>query len=233
MKRRLVFGVLVLSIIALFVFAKSRHNPKTYPIQGIDVSHHQGAINWNAVAGSDIAFAYMKATEGGDWEDPRFQENWAAAKKLGVPVGAYHYFSTCRAGRKQADNFISTVPFSDQSLPPALDLEYGGFCGAPPSRESLLLEVQDWIARVEAATGTSVVIYTTKDFHDAFLDGALKEQPFWLRSLGRQPNYSDRDWVMWQYWNRGTVDGINGPVDLNAFHGDLNDFRSFAQRKRD
>ena len=56
-----------------------------YDVHGIDVSHHQGAIDWQAVAGDGVAFAYIKATEGGDFTDRRFAENWAAAVAAGSP----------------------------------------------------------------------------------------------------------------------------------------------------
>ncbi|WP_414707009.1 GH25 family lysozyme, partial [Rhizobium sp. UBA1881] len=64
-----------------------------YPIQGIDISHHQGAIDWSALAAQpNVRFAIMKATEGGDHRDTRFAENWQAAKNAGIVRGAYHFF---------------------------------------------------------------------------------------------------------------------------------------------
>ena len=57
-------------------------DPDRYPVRGIDVSHHQGAIDWTAVAADDVAFAYLKASEGGDHRDRRFAANWRAAFAL-------------------------------------------------------------------------------------------------------------------------------------------------------
>ena len=77
--------------------------PRVYPwfepqslffdVHGIDVSHHQGSIDWSAVAGDDVGFAFIKATEGGDHIDRRFEENWIGAAKAGIPRGAYHFFT--------------------------------------------------------------------------------------------------------------------------------------------
>jgi lysozyme len=98
-------------------------------VQGIDVSHHQGPINWDEVAGDDVRFAWIKATEGGDWEDPRFDENWAGAGAAGVPRGAYHFFTLCRPAAEQAAWFLSVAPAGE--LPTAVDLEYGGELRGP------------------------------------------------------------------------------------------------------
>ena len=68
-----------------------------YPIQGIDISHHQGDIDWARLKDQpNIRFAIMKATEGGDHRDRKFAENWQAAKQAGIVRGAYHFFTFCR-----------------------------------------------------------------------------------------------------------------------------------------
>ena len=67
---------------------------------------HQGPIDWQRVAGDGIGFVYMKATEGGDWVDATFAPNWAGARAAGLKVGAYHFFTLCRAGADQAANFL-------------------------------------------------------------------------------------------------------------------------------
>src|SRR5437016_13909496 len=76
-----------------------------YPVRGIDVSHHQGPIDWDAVASDGVTFAYIKASEGGDYQDRRFKENWLGARHAGVLAGAYHFFTFCKDGAAQAENF--------------------------------------------------------------------------------------------------------------------------------
>lgn len=62
---------------------------------GIDVSAHQNLIDWNLVAADGIEFVYIKATEGGDFVDEEFAENWAGAGDLDLDRGAYHFFTLC------------------------------------------------------------------------------------------------------------------------------------------
>ena len=113
-------------------------------------------------------------------------------------------------------------------MPAALDLEYGGACGAPVDKVSMIANVQVWIDAVEAVTGKPVIIYTTRDFHKAFLDGVLSRQPFWLRSIGRPPRYKSRpDWRVWQWHHAARLPGIKGPVDRNVFRGTKEEFQGF------
>src|SRR5262245_34821654 len=95
-------------------------------VQGVDVSWHQGPIDWNAVSRAEVRFAYVKATEGADYVDPRFAFNWREAHRAGLYVGAYHFFTLCRSGAQQASNFIQAVPVENGALPPAVDLEHMG-----------------------------------------------------------------------------------------------------------
>jgi lysozyme len=89
---------------------------------GLDVSNHQGAIDWERVAGDDIDFVYIKATEGGDFVDSRFEDNWRGAGAAGLDRGAYHFFTLCRTGADQARNFLDVVPHLEAELPLAIDL---------------------------------------------------------------------------------------------------------------
>jgi len=202
---------------------------RTMPVRGIDVSHHQGAIDWAAVAAAGIDFAYLKATEGGDWVDPRFETNWReAGAQRGLLRGAYHFFTFCRPGDEQARNFIATVPASTDALPPAVDFEIGGNCSRRPPREELLDELRLFLSQVEDHFGRRPLIYVTRDAHEAYLQGELPEHPIWARDLFRRPPYPEgRPWLVWQFHNRGRVRGIDGPVDLNAFAGSTADFNAW------
>ncbi len=189
-----------------------------YPIRGIDVSHHQGRIDWAKVAADDVTFVYMKATEGGDHRDRRFAENWRSARAVGIDTGAYHFFTLCRTGAEQAMNFIAAVPIERDALPPAVDLEFGGNCGRRPDGPTLRRELDAFLAPIERAYGKPMVLYLTPEFFDAY-SAHLPARPLWRRSLLRAPEISPA-WHLWQYHNRGRVDGIHGPVDLNVFVSD-------------
>src|SRR2546423_11084013 len=98
-----------------------------YPVRGIDVSHHQGKIDWSGVKASGIQFAYIKATEGADFTDATFAENWTNSNAAGIVRGAYHFFTLGISGQSQAAHFLATVPADAGALPPAIDLEFSGY----------------------------------------------------------------------------------------------------------
>src|SRR4051812_45438591 len=98
-----------------------------YPIRGIDVSHHQRDIDWAAVKASGISFAYIKATEGADFKDSKFSENWNNSNAAQIVRGAYHFFTFGTSGESQAANFIAAVSSDANMLPPAIDLEFSGY----------------------------------------------------------------------------------------------------------
>jgi len=201
-------------------------------IEGVDVSHHQGPIDWAALAADDVRFAYIKATEGGDFVDPRFVENWNAAAEAGLRRGAYHFFTLCRPGVDQARNFIATVPAASDALPPALDLEHMGPCTSLPRVPDPLVEVRGFLSEVESHFGVRPILYVTQEFHDAYL-GSIEGERFWIRSLFRRPGFRRREWVLWQHHHRALRAGIEGVVDLNAFRGDEIQFRSFGAIRSD
>ncbi|WP_036241202.1 GH25 family lysozyme [Mesorhizobium sp. STM 4661] len=187
-----------------------------YPVRGIDVSHHQGPIDWRRVAADDVAFAVIKATEGGDHVDDAFAANLREARAAGLAVGAYHFFTFCRPGADQAKNFISIVPRDQPLLPPVVDVEFGGNCPRRPSPEQLNVELQAFLGPVEAAFGKPAIVYLTDDAADAYA-GHIAGRPRWVRSLALRPSHDD--WIYWQYHNKGRVDGIVGDVDLNVLQG--------------
>src|SRR5665213_1732581 len=80
------------------------------PIQGIDVSKYDGDIDWTAVKKAGISFAYIKTTEGGDYSDPMFGQNWKASEAAGVMRGAYHFMYWCRNADEQALFFMVNIP---------------------------------------------------------------------------------------------------------------------------
>ncbi|WP_354521352.1 GH25 family lysozyme [Lysobacter enzymogenes] len=210
--------VLAVGIAARAWFLHWQPDRERYPLRGIDVSHHQGAVDWNAVARDDVAFAYLKASEGGDHRDRRYGENAAGARAAGVAAGAYHFFTFCRDGAEQAANFLAAAPASADALPPALDLEFGGNCGRRPDAAAMRAELDAFLAPVEAAYAKPALLYVTPEFFDAYRD-ALPPRPLWRRSILHAPD-SRAAWTLWQYHNRARVAGIDGPVDLNVFDGD-------------
>lgn len=186
-------------------------------LNGIDLSHHNGAVDWTMLSAAPIDFIYLKATEGRDWKDPRFQDNWNNALKSGFRTGAYHFYLLCKSGRAQADNFIQSVEVRADTLPPAIDLEYAGNCTPDQPAENVRAEIDVFLTALEAEYGQPPVIYTTQSFYADWIAGRFDPHAIWIRKIGdRAPTLPDgRDWTIWQYDMRGQISGIDGPVDLN------------------
>ena len=79
-------------------------------VEGIDVSHHQGEIDWTKVKNDGIVFAFMKATQGLRFVDPRFKLNWAATEKAGIIRGAYHFLEADQDGAARSSRTRGSVP---------------------------------------------------------------------------------------------------------------------------
>lgn len=206
-------------------------DPLRYPVRGLDVSHHQGEIRWEEAA-RGFAFAYIKASEGGDWKDPRFTANWDGARKAGLSAGAYHFFTFCRDAGAQAGNFLAALGQERQnSLPPAVDLEFGGNCARRPEPEELRRELASFAGKIESALGAAPVYYATAEFLSRYPRAVPADARLWLRSVLVPPELlSDRRWTFWQFNARGRVAGIAGHADLNVFAGSREEWRRFQDR---
>jgi lysozyme len=203
-------------------------------IRGVDVSYYQGDIDWPTVHASGVTFAYIKATEGGDYLDSKFQQNWVAAKAAGLQRGAYHFYYLCRPVREQIDWFEQHVPRDPDALPPAIDMEWvptSKNCQVKPSRAKIVADLRLFLESLERHYRKRPVIYATASFHHDVLEGAFDEYPFWLRAIDGPPGerYGFRPWNFWQYSARGTLPGVNGHVDKNAFAGTQAEWAMFVQ----
>ena len=194
--------------------------------QGVDVSAHQGRIDWDALARGDVAFAYIKSTEGATFVDPRFAANWRDAGRAGLRRGAYHRFTLCRSAAAQAANFIRTVPRAADALPPAVDVENFQDCASRTS----LAQIEEFLDAIEAHYGARPILYVTRQFHDAHARDFPRER-FWIRSLYAPPEFRRSDWVIWQHHNYAQRPGIEAPVDLDAFRGDRAALDRFARNR--
>ena len=201
----------------------------SYHVQGVDVSAHQGTVDWRALKADGVAFAFIKATEGGDFVDAEFANNWRRSGRAGIPRGAYHFLTQCQTGLTQARNFIATVPREAGSLPHVVDAEHMGPCKKGPTVKDITAELEVFLDEVEAHYGKRPLIYTTREFHDAYLDGLFPDQRFWIRSMIVAPDFRNDDWLFWQYHNRGVRNGVAGPVDLNVFRGTQAELDALAQ----
>ncbi len=190
-----------------------------YPIRGLDVSHHQQKIDWQKVAAThQYTFVYIKATEGHDFTDDSFTENWQQAKETGFQVGAYHFFSVRSSGQEQAELFIAHVPKDDTALPPVIDIEID----LTKDKKQIRRELQELSSRLENYYHKQPILYVTYDTYETYVQGNF-QNPIWIRDILKPPTIKDRRWLLWQYSNRGRVPGITTYVDINVLNGGVED----------
>lgn len=211
--------VLLLSILGVMEFYGDIWHTNLFasqfPIRGLDVSHYQNEIDWTKLKDSQYEFVYIKATEGQGMKDATFLYNWNQAKANNLLVGAYHFFTTSSTGEEQAHNFIETVPVED-ALPAVIDIEISKGLDQEEVRENLT----SMIDALVDVYGKTPILYVTYDTYNEYVLGHFKESSIWIRDIIKYPTLKDkRKWVMWQYCNRGHVEGIETFVDINVFHG--------------
>ncbi len=203
--------------------------PANYTIHGIDISSHQNYIHWPAVKAMEIkkikiGFAFVKATEGLNDTDKFFKFNWKQLKEDSIVRGAYLFFLATKSGKKQAENFIKTVPKLEAGdLPPVLDVEE--LYGVKPAL--MRARVQECLNTLEAAYRVKPIIYSYADFYETNLGKEFNSYPLWIAHYfeKEKPRVS-RDWSFWQHSENGKVNGITTNVDFNVFKGDSAAFRN-------
>lgn len=222
----LVFLTLFLLAKAKKIFINKWFVDESCSTIGVDVSAYQADIDMSRLKEQNIKFVYIKATEGSSSQDSRFAENWEKAQKAGLLSGAYHFFSYDSAGKTQAENFIKTVgPDIKGRLIPVVDVEYYGDKEQnPPEKAAVIKELKTFLETVEKQYGVQPMIYTRADIYKKYLKGEFDGYKKWISSLYTPLgwNYSG-DWYIWQYLNRGELDGYSGGekyIDLNVLNKD-------------
>lgn len=189
-------------------------------LHGIDVSHYQGRIDWDAVAKDpNVHYVYIKATEGVKTIDDRYEENFRECKRVGLKVGSYLFFRPHLPAKAQFDLFMSMVDTKKQDLLPLIDAE--AIKGVSVyAFQTRLLELCDLF---EKEYGKKPLIYTGRNFYDRNIAGnaRLKAYKYFIAAYTfDEPELSGgNDYLMWQYTATGRVKGIRGNVDMSRFVG--------------
>ncbi|HEY7553771.1 MAG TPA: GH25 family lysozyme [Candidatus Binatia bacterium] len=218
-------------------------------VEGIDVSDHQGAINWSSVAGNGVVFAYIKATEGDNVTQATFTTNWSAASGK-VSRGAYHYFhprANVDATRAQVDHFINTVNATGDlgDLPPMVDVEE---LAPNVTADQAVASLQFFLSLVEQGFGRRPVIYTFPSFWQNSMKNSSTfslHYNLWIANYGakRADGGADRPvrgpiipggWprhTIWQYAVLPGLPGVTTLVDRNSvFLPARNDLGTFLSQ---
>ena len=212
-------------------------SPAAYPVHGIDLSRWQVDVDWQTARANGVNFAFIKATEGGDRLDPRYEGHRQAATAAGVVHGAYHFYYWCTSPEVQARWFIANVPREAGHLPPVLDVEWNPHsptCTRRPPPEEVRAQMRVFLDMLARHYGQRPVIYTTRDFWEQNALAQMTGEEFWLRSTAGHPSetYGGARWSFWQYSGTGLVPGIGGRVDLNAFAGSEAAWVEWLNRRR-
>ena len=187
-------------------------------IHGIDLSHYQGQVFWETVGeNTKMEYVYLKATEGGDRIDDRYEHNIEWAHRYGLKVGSYHFFRPKSPLRQQLENFKTQCRPGEQDLIPMIDVET---TGGLPTREfcdSLIT----FLGLVEAAYRQPPLVYTYRNFYNKHLIGQLNDYKLMIAMYtNEEPVLADgRDITMWQYTSKGQILGVKGYVDKSRFMG--------------
>ncbi len=191
--------------------------PKGFNSFGIDISHHQGSIDWQELLvkndlDSVISFVYCKATEGTDHVDSQWEYNRSALLELGKAHGAYHFFSVRTDALKQAEHFLDHWKKDALDLPPVLDVE------TEAENDKLLINsMKVWLQKVEKESGSRPIIYTSLHFYETKFNNEFKDYYFWIAAYSRKPDYLNDERILhWQYTDQGNLPGIEEKIDFNV-----------------
>ena len=188
-------------------------------LKGIDVSEHQGMIDWGTVAKDGVQFAVIRAGYGRELsqKDKYFERNYAGAKAAGIKVGAYwySYANSVERGEQEARTCLKVLEGKSFELPIFFDQEYEKSILALSNQKRTDI-VLKFLETVKGA-GRKVGLYSSTNFITTKLQAnRLTAYPLWLAEYGSKLHYTGKVWA-WQYTSKGRVAGIRGNVDCN--HG--------------
>ncbi len=187
-------------------------------VHGIDLSHYQGEVFWEAIGdNSKMAYVYLKATEGGDRIDDKYEQNIELAHKYGLKVGSYHFFRPKTPLKLQLENFKAQCRPSQQDLIPMIDVETKQGLSNDAFRDSLMT----FLTMVEKAYHQKPLVYTGTNFYNKYMSGSMNGYKLMIAQYSsNEPVLNDgNDYMLWQYTGKGHIDGIRGYVDKSRFMG--------------
>ena len=195
--------------------------------QGIDVSEHQGRIDWNAVKASGIDFAILRVGFGapswGGRVDYQFNRNISECERLGIPYGVYIYsyaFDNQQAA-DEASMVIDCLSGRNPRLPVYYDLEDKTII-ADGRQSGIASRAQTFCNKISSA-GYKPGIYANLNwFNNILTDPVFKSGSWdhWIAQYNSQCHYTG-SYSFWQYTSRGKVSGISGNVDMNYAYVDV------------
>lgn len=225
MKTKLIITILIIFTLPMYILITPVYafGPSSDTIyEGIDVSGWQGSIDYEQVKNSGIEIVYMKSSEGSNFVDPYFNENYTNAKANGLKVGFYHYVDarTQQEAIEEARFFVSVISGKTPDCKLAIDFESFGNLNIEEINQIAIT----FIETVERLSGKEVVIYSDTSNAKNIFSEELVKYPLWVAQYEVEqptPNGKWNSWVGWQYTDLGEISGINGYVDRDRFTPDI------------
>lgn len=187
--------------------------------KGIDISHHQGEIDFNKLKGN-IDFAMVRTSYGSFYEDRKYKRNIKGLESIGVPYGLYHfsYATNIEDAKKEANGFINIIKKYNPTYPVVIDIESSN--RTQSVNNNMLVDITDTICSMIENAGYYVMIYANLDYLNGKLNSSkLDRYDKWLAQWTKSPTYN-KSFGIWQYSSKGSLPGINGNVDLNISYKD-------------
>lgn len=198
-------------------------------LNGIDVSHHNGVINFDKLFKTDTEFIIAKATQGGTFVDNQFARNMYQARKYNLLTGAYHYVTGGVDAITQSRHFMDIVnTYDDKYTLLALDVEDGSLMDMGAQLVGDM--VYTMVAEIYDNMRTYPLIYASEKFMrtDTFKE-VTKLCGGWIAKWGdKKPYREDLNTTIWQYSAKGTVSGIETHVDMNKAYLTPENWRKIA-----
>lgn len=186
---------------------------------GIDISHHQGDIDFDKLKGS-IDFAMVRTSYGAFYEDRKYKQNISGLERVGIPYGLYHfsYATSVESAKKEAEGFINLIKNYKPTYPVVIDVEYSN--RTADVRNDTLVDITSTFCKMVQDAGYYVMIYANLDYLNNKLNSKeLEKYDKWLAQWSSSPTYK-KAFGIWQYSSKGSKPGINGNVDLNIAYKD-------------
>lgn len=224
MKNKIFISILILAIILSVIIPVFAFSPSSGEIyNGIDVSEWQGKIDFEEVAKSGIDIVYIRASEGTDYIDPYFKENYEQAKINGLKTGFYHFLTATNTeeARQEARFFVSNIKGTEPDCKLAMDFEVF----KDLSRAEINNISKVFLEEVQKLSGKECVIYSDAyNAREIFDEELAKEYAIWVADYFVEEPANNGKWSYWvgfQYTDRGRVNGITGNVDKDKFTSDI------------
>lgn len=204
---------------------KAYDDGKVRGIPGIDVSEHQGEINWTEVKDFGVRFAmirlgYSSHGDGSIHDDAQYERNIKQCADKGIIAGIYFFSQavTVDEAEKEANYVADRIRNERIKGPVAFDMEYVGDYDRINTLDKIQrTKIADAFCTVIKKRGYKAMIYTNPSWVDESLDlSYLTDFDIWLAQYNEYPTF-DYQFIMWQYSESGTIPGINTPVDLNIY----------------